>query len=113
MTRNLITAEVAESNRTGLPGGLTFNALPPHDYEGFVLVVACVRLGDHAHLDVETGRQIVDGVGRPIVHRGAAGRLVMAWPDWLAVRDLLELVPWTRIAEVENPTVGQARRHAS
>jgi len=113
-SRNLITDEIAESNRSGKRpgGGYTFNAFPPDDYEGFVLVVACVRLGDHAHLDVESGRQVIGGNGDAQIHRSRAGRLIFPWHEWLRVRGLLELVPWTRIAEVENPTPGQLEHHS-
>jgi hypothetical protein len=109
-SRNLIVEEIAERNRTEGEGGYTFNAYPPDDYEGFVLVVACIRLGDHAHVEIESGRQVIPRDGRPQIGRSRAGRLIFPWREWLLIRPLLEMVPWTRIAEVERPTQGQALR---
>lgn len=123
MTRNLVSDEQAEANRTvRLPGAYTFNAYPPKDYTGFVLCVATLRLGDHAHLDIDTGRQTSPPIhgdddgpwadDRTNVSRSHAGRLVMRWDAWLKIREMLELVPWTRIAEVEKPNKGQLDYHA-
>jgi hypothetical protein len=116
--RNEISAARGEANRQR-PGAYTFNAFPPDDYEGLLLVVHAVRVGDHAHVKVESGRQVAkpkggDGLslgGRPTVHYGYAGKLVLRWSEWIKLRDDLELLEWTRIAEVECPTPEQARRY--
>lgn len=108
MTRNLVKPETAEENRVGRPGGYTFNTLPPDDYGGVVLVVAVVRLGDHAHLDVSSGRAVP---GSPHLLRGGAGRLILRWHEWELLRSILEPHECVRIAEVENPTEEQARFH--
>ncbi len=109
-TRNVVEPEQAERNRTEGIGGYTFNAFPPDDYEGLLLVVACVRLGDHAHLEVSSGRA-GGAPGRPTtLHYGLAGRLILRWPEWLKFRELLDTAPWVRIAEVERPTKGQLDR---
>lgn len=112
--RNRVGAETAERNRT-YPGALTFNAEPPRDFDGRNFILATVRLGDHAHVDCYTGRQnaIKDGQLTPTQHRGHAGRLVMAWDDWVLLRDLLaaDELPQFLIREVENPTQGQLDTH--
>lgn len=112
-SRNLIAEEVAEYNRTEREGGHTFNAFVPRDYEGAIFVVAALRIGEHAHVEVSSGRQIVQPNEEPRDHRSVAGRLILRWDDWLMLRGLLEMVPWTRIAEVERPTPGQLERHTT
>jgi hypothetical protein len=113
VTRNVVSDEDAERGRTH--GGYTFNAFPPDDYEGLLLVVACVRLGDHAHLDVSSGRAGGAKIGwRPTtLHYGRAGRLILRWPEWLKLRELLDSAPWVRIAEVERPTDEQLREYGA
>lgn len=113
VTRNEVPAEDAQRNREGRAGGYTFNAFPPDDYMGILLVVACVRVGDHAHLDISSGRQNPAlGLGRqPTLHASGAGQLCLRWPEWLKLRELLDSAPWVRIAEVENPTRGQIEWH--
>ena len=114
MTRNLIAADIAAQNRES-PGALTFNAPPPDEYGGPILVLATVRLGDHAHVDVYSGRQnaLKDGQLHPTVHRGHAGRLVFAWRFWTALRDSLatDAHPEVLIREVELPTKAQLETH--
>ena len=107
--RNLITVEVAERNRSGLPGGYTFNAYPPSGFDGRVLVFACVRLGDHAHVEVYSGRSIPSASDYEGDHcwKGYAGHLVLRWPEWLLLREMSMMVAFTRVAEIENPTTEQ------
>lgn len=107
--RQLVDAEAAEFNRTR-GGAYTFNLFPPGDWDGFIFTVIVVRLGDHAHLDVRTGRSTSRGEG---VSGGEAGKLVMAWAHWLHLRGMLEHHPGVRIAEVECPTRGQLERHVA
>lgn len=116
MSRNVVDAETAERNRTvGLPGGATFNTFPPPDYEGIGFTVAAVRIGDHAHIEVGSGR-IVKGYDETdytqILRMGRVGKLVMAWHEWEELRAILEPHEQVRIAEVEKPTVGMAKRYA-
>lgn len=118
-SRNVVADETAEANRSGKPGGYTFHSPLSEGYEGIAFTVACVRLGDHAHLDVQTGRAIPQGAfGRdgyfrqPRVTRGQAGRLVLRWEEWLLLRRLLDSSTFVHVAEVENPTVGQLKHHA-
>lgn len=117
-TRNLVEPEIAEYNRTGRPGGYTFNAMTPDDYEGDVLVFGCVRIGDHAHIEVESGRSIPNphrtpaSLASPILHRGVAGKLILRWHEWELLRGILDTDPRVRIAEVENPTVKMAEKYA-
>lgn len=82
-------------------------------------MLATVRVGDHAHVDVYTGgrkRPGPDPVG-DVTHRmslgGHAGRLVIAWPDWVSMRDRLAGGdhPEYLIREVENPTQAQLETH--
>jgi hypothetical protein len=115
VTRNIV--EDPEGNRE-LEGRYTFNAFPPEGYEGFVLVVAALRLGDHAHLEVSTGRtaprhSALESVEawRVRLRYALAGRLIMRWEEWLIVRAALDGVPWARIAEVERPSKGQLEHH--
>jgi hypothetical protein len=110
-SRNLITDEIAERNRIEGEGGYTFNAYPPIGYEGALFTFAALRLGDHAHVEVETGWQIVQLDGQAHGSRSLAGHLILRWSEWSMLRDLLDSVPWARIAEVERPTVSQFRRH--
>lgn len=119
MTRNLVDAETAERNRTEGHGGYTFNAPVASDYEGVVFTVACVRLGDHAHVDVESGRAVPrlgdilhPNARQPHYRRGRAGRLVLRWHEWEVLRELLALSGCVHIAEVERPTDSQIAFHA-
>jgi hypothetical protein len=104
-TRNVVSDEQAEINR--YRGGYTFNAFPPDDYEGLVWVYGALRIGDHAHLVVHTGRQHIQRNDEPRISYGGAGHLIVKWPEWLLMRDALDAVPFVRIAEVERPTVEQ------
>lgn len=94
-------------------GGRTFCAPPPLDYEGRVVCLEAIRVADHAHIEVSTGRQHANGPGRdPTYHKGVAGRLVFAWGDWVHLRDALDAIPWVWLAEVEEPTPAQVDRYA-
>jgi hypothetical protein len=114
VSRNLVAPETVEHNRIR-PGALTFNAPSPNDFEGRQFTLATVRIGDHAHIDCYSGRQnaLKDGQSTPTQHRGYAGRLVMAWPDWALLRDSLATteLPQFLIREVENPTKAQLDTH--
>lgn len=107
--RNVVSDEQAEANRTRA-GAYTFNAFPPDDYEGLLLVVHTVRVGDHAHVKMESGRHVPSPptIQRPTLHYGFAGKVVLRWPEWVKLRDDLEAMDWVRIAEVECPTHDQA-----
>lgn len=113
MSRNVIIPEVAEANRSGSPGAYTFHAPIPDDYFGISLTVACVRLGDHAHIDVDSGRHNprISEYSEPRESRGYAGRLVLRWGEWLKFREVLEAAEWIHVVEVENPTHGQLTYH--
>lgn len=114
MSVQLITPEVAEDNRQHAWGGYTFNLFPEDDYEGRVFVFAVIRIGDHAHIEVSTGWALPARHGRMAsMNMGFAGRLVMAWRDWLTFRDTLAMGEDVRIAEVERPTIGQAERYVA
>lgn len=117
MTRNLVAPETAEANRDR-PGFRTFNAMPPVDYDGLMMVFACVRLGDHAHVEVQSGRWL----GTSPSHKGElsgscmvglAGRMLLRWHEWVAFRDLLDATTPYRIAEVECPTDAQLDRYVT
>lgn len=110
--RNRVDAETAERNRTGKPGGYTFHAPVDVSAGEHAFTFACVRLGDHAHIDVATG-SVADNNGITRVNTGAAGHLIMQWDDWLLLRAVLELSPRMHIAEVENPTPGQLGFHTT
>lgn len=115
--RNLVPADTAERNRTvGWEGAYSFNAPIAASYGGPAVTVAAVRLGEHAHIDVDTGLACTpspkDMPEHAVVRgRGHAGHLVMEWGDWLVLRDALALHPGIHIAEVENPTQGQLDFH--
>lgn len=112
MTRNLIDDETAERNRTEGLGSYTFNAPLARDFEGVALTVACVRIGDHAHLDIESGRAVYqpDRIS-PRIARGRAGRLILRWEEWLLLRETLAATDYVHVAEVERPTFGQISFH--
>jgi hypothetical protein len=111
MTRNLISDKQTEANRE-FPGALTFNAFPPDDYDGVAFTVAAVRLGDHAHIEVESGRAIPQSIdGPPHLTRGLAGRLIFRWHEWQVLRAVLDQHECFRIAEVERPTQGQLEHY--
>ena len=105
MTRNTISEEGAEFARTSPLGFQTFKALIPDDYDGIALTVQCVRLGDHAHVVIDSGRH--NSGPSHSVSRGYAGRLVLRWNEWLLLRGLFDSVPWAQLFEVENPTHAQ------
>lgn len=92
-------------------GAYTYNLFPPDDYEGRIVVFAVCGLGDHAHIQVSTGRQLIGGDGEPYQNHGVAGNLVMAWGDWVALRDALEGFDFSRIAEVRRASRGQLAHH--
>jgi hypothetical protein len=113
-SRNLITPEVAK--RARVYGGYTFNAMPPKDYDGPMMVFAAVRLGDHAHVEIESGRWL----GPSVSHRGQesgaacvglAGRIVLRWHEWVAWRDNMDTTTPYRIADVERPTAAVLDRY--
>lgn len=110
MTRNVVSPEDAEHNRTAPLGRYTFHALIPDTYMGIAITIACVRLGDHAHLDIDSGRSSGPGP-RPRTSRGYAGRVILRWNEWLKLRALLDTAEWIHIAEVENPTKAQLDYH--
>ncbi len=92
-------------------GRLSFNLLPPEDYLGPVVVIAALRLGDHAHLEIMTGHQRINGNNEAQINYGKAGHLIMSWDAWLWWRDQLALNPWARIAETDCPTRSQLDHH--
>lgn len=111
--RNVVTDEEAERNRTVREGGYTFHAPVEPGTFGPVIVFACVRLGDHAHIDIDTSVAVPTPFSdhNPELRRGSAGHLIMAWPDWILFRSILANSPIVHIAEVENPTRGQIGFH--
>ncbi len=115
-TRNLVSHDQAEQNRS--TGGLTFNAMPPVDYDGPMMVFAAIRLGDHAHVEVQSGRWL----GTEPSHRdrnsgcanvGLAGRIVLRWHEWVVWRDVMDATTPYRIAEVERPTDAMLDRYVT
>lgn len=111
MTRNIVEPETAEFNCTdGLPGLWTFHA--PIDAVGPALGFEVVRIGDHAHVHVRSGRARSRRPGDESYVTGFAGKLVLRWDEWGVLRDVLDSDPRFGIYEVENPRVGQARYYA-
>lgn len=113
MSRNVVAPETAERNASQPGGGYTFNALIPPEYAGVCFTVAALRLGDHAHLDIESGRAIPQPgyEGRPHYNCGRAGRLILRWHEWEVLRALLDQHENVHIAEVQQPTKGQLDHH--
>lgn len=111
MTRNEVTPETAEQNRRG--GGYTFNAFPPDSYEGTILTFAVLRIGDHAHVEVESGHWRSGGPSRPSHSTGGAGKLILRWREWEHLRAVLDAGSPYRIAEVESPTSAQIVRYTA
>lgn len=121
-SRNIVDEETAEMNRTvGLGGAYTFHAIiDPQRVGRPGLTVAAVRVGDHAHVEVLSGRIRRRGPDRGEAwdfvepSYGHAGWLILRWPEWLVLRDALDVgSPDVRVIEVEKPTAAQARRHLS
>lgn len=115
MSRSLVTPGTADHNRRRdpggpPPGGCTFNAFPPEGYEGPILTFAAVRLGDHAHIEVRSGRWHINGPESARGITGQAGKLVLRWHEWAHLRDALDAGSVYRIAEVENPNAEQLAR---
>lgn len=117
-SRNVVAADVAERNRTvGLPGGYTFHAVIPTDRVGKNgLTFAAVRVGEHAHVEVLSGRIRRRGPDIDAIYDfvepsyGHAGWLILRWPEWIVLRDALDTgTPDVRLVEVEKPTSGQAQ----
>lgn len=110
--RNIVEPEDAERNRA--EGGYTFHAPLDCPAGSPALTVAAVRVGDHAHVHVESGTA---RTRRPrenefmAATRGFAGKLVLRWPEWLIFRDLLAADGRCHVVEVERPTPGQAERY--
>lgn len=114
MSRNVVDEETAERNRTvGIGGGYTFHAVIPLERAGeHGLTVAAVRVDQHAHVHVMSGRisrrSRDDSWVEPSY--GEAGWLVLRWPEWLVFRQALDLGSENvRICEVEKPTLAQAK----
>lgn len=115
-TRNLVSAENAAYGRK--VGGYTFNAMPPDDYDGMMMVFAAVRLGDHAHVEIQSGRWLGTGPSHRGTNEGSAnvglaGRIVLRWHEWIAWRDLMDITTPYRIAEVERPTQAMLDRYVT
>jgi hypothetical protein len=111
VTRNLIDADALERGLS-MVGGLTFNAFPEDGYNGPMFVFAAIRLGDHAHVEIQSGRWLTGpSGGTPNV--GLAGRICLRWNEWVTLRDHMDLTTQWRIAEVQNPTDGQAHRYVT
>lgn len=118
MTRNVVTEEQAELNRTGPTGRYTFHALIERAAVGRNgLTFAAVRVGDHAHVEVLSGRIRRRGPDWDAdwefyeTSHGGAGWLVLRWPEWIVLRDALDAgSPAVRVIEVENPRPEQAKR---
>jgi hypothetical protein len=111
--------ETTERNRTvGLPGGYTFHAvIDPKRVGKHGLTFAAVRVGDHAHVEVLSGRirrrgpDLSEAWDFVEPSYGGAGWLILRWPEWLTLRDTLDRgSPDVRVIEVEKPTAAQARR---
>lgn len=110
--RNRIAPDVAERNRTEGEGGYTYNAFIPAGTTGVGFTVAALRVGDHAHLDIDSGPIAERKPGEwPEVNRGGAGHLTLRWHEWLVLREILAASDRVRIAEVERPTVDQMEVH--
>lgn len=116
MTRNVVAPETAEANREeGTNGSYTFNAPIPREYDGICIVIAALRLGDHAHLDIWSGRHIparTDGQFEGTRNVGHSGRLILRWDEWLMLRGILDDHEGVLIREVERATLGQLEYHA-
>lgn len=111
-SRNLVNELTAEANRE-VYGGLTFNAFPPEDYSGIIFVYAAIRLGDHAHVEIQSGRWLAGTLANGTPNVGLAGRIVLRWHEWLHMRDELDRLTPHRIAEVEKPTQEQMDRYVT
>lgn len=119
VSRNLITDEIAANSR-GV-GGLTFNAPIPFDYEGPAMTWAAVRIGDHAHITVESGNAVPrraellrEGNGfreRPYYVMGRAGQMILRWHEWQMLRVVLDASLMMHITDVEKPNSGQLARY--
>lgn len=112
--RNLVAPDTAQQNRK--TGGLTFNAMPPDDYDGLMMIFAAVRLGDHAHVEVRSGRWLGTGPSRRggslgSAMTGLAGRIVLRWHEWVAWRDIMDATTPYRIVDVERPTRAMLDRY--
>ncbi len=123
-TRNLVAEETADLNRRGAglreDGGFTFNAPLAADYTGPAFTVAAVRLGDHAHVVVESGQAVASPEGRfgrirvqPYLRVAKAGKLILRWHEWIILRDFLASDERFHVVEVERPTQGMIERYAS
>lgn len=117
MTRNLVSPATAETNRSRF-ASYTFNAMPPRDYDGPMMIFATIRLGDHAHIEIQSGNwRGTDPMYRDTeegnANVGLAGRVVMQWHQWVAWRDLMDETTPYRIAEVECPTRAMLDRYVT
>lgn len=114
MTRSVVEPEQASAN-SERPGSYTFNAPVLNGYEGHTMTFGCVRIGDHAHIHVHSGRAALrrNGVADASMLTGFAGKLLLRWPEWILLRTILDADPRVWIAEVECPTRAMAERYAS
>ena len=114
-SRNVVDGE------DGFRGRYTFHAVIGPERVGKPgLTFAAVRVGDHAHVEVLSGLIKRRGphidAGWEFVEPsyGEAGWLVLRWPEWLVLRDALDIgSPDVRVIEVENPRPGQAKHALS
>ncbi len=113
MNRNRVDPERAERNRTEGEGRYTFYAPIPLGTTGSGIVVAALRLGDHAHLDVSSGEIVQRRPSdlHPEVNRGSAGHLILRWHEWELLREILAASDHVHIAEVERPSAGNLKVH--
>jgi len=115
-TRNVVEEDATETIRIG---AYTFHALIALGLVGHHgLTFAAVRVGDHAHVEVLSGRIRRRGAERDGAWEmletsyGGAGWLVLRWPEWLVLRAALDVGSGNiRVVEVEHPTPAQARRY--
>ena len=114
MTRNLVDPIDWQRNRTEYRGRFTFNAPVEDGYEGISFTVAAIRLGDHAHIEITSGRHVYQyhAITTERGIQGRAGKLILKWNEWEVLRAILEPHENIHIAEVENPTLGQINRYA-
>ena len=120
MTRDTIAPEVREEwEREGWKriGAWTFHAPVPPEYEGHCLTYEAVRIEEHWHIWVHSGRHVgyptsVYSAENQRYRTGFAGKLILRPAEWLVLREALDHDQRIGIFEVENPLPGQALRYA-
>lgn len=113
-TRNTVVPEALTEIRRG---AWTFHAPIRVDHAGDCFVFEAVRVGDHYHVWISSGRHVPPPARahrseRATLRVGHAGKIIVRPAEWELLRGALDADDRIAVYEVEHPTEAQARRYA-